>query len=223
MQRLDPLLKTVQVRSVPPEGLVQAYLIHIGDRSDSNFKKILDLKGVRRQDQPQLVELFQAHRASSQTASSLVQQSSLLTPLNLPSSSSSVSANVVASSLASLGTAAALSTPSLQARFDPSTLGSAIMSVAKDGVDQFGGSPSLASSTFATTTPLSAQAITMSNQNTTGIAADSNPAGQNATSTTTTNLHENLRSIGRFFRRDIGAGFGGRFGSSRTNSEDATQ
>jgi hypothetical protein len=51
MGRLDPLLKTLQVRSSPPEALVQAYLIHIGDRSDTNFRKILELKGVRKQDQ----------------------------------------------------------------------------------------------------------------------------------------------------------------------------
>ena len=40
MNRMDPLLKTLQVRASPPEGLVQAYLIHIADRSDTNFRKI---------------------------------------------------------------------------------------------------------------------------------------------------------------------------------------
>ena len=60
MTRIDPLLKTLQVRPSPPEGLVQAYLIHIGDRSDTNFRKILELKGVaRRQDQAHLIELFE--------------------------------------------------------------------------------------------------------------------------------------------------------------------
>lgn len=53
MARLDPLLKTLQVRASPPEGLAQAYLIHIGDKSDTNFRKILELKGVRKVDQPQ--------------------------------------------------------------------------------------------------------------------------------------------------------------------------
>src|SRR5947207_1677528 len=61
MGRLDPLLKTLQVRPSPAEGLVQAYLIHIGDKSEINFKKILELKGVRKLDQPHLVELFQIH------------------------------------------------------------------------------------------------------------------------------------------------------------------
>ncbi|RMY54330.1 hypothetical protein D0863_13668 [Hortaea werneckii] len=65
MARLDMILKTLQVRSVPPEGLVQAYLIHIRDRSEANFRKILELKGiVRKGEQYHLVELFNAHKAS---------------------------------------------------------------------------------------------------------------------------------------------------------------
>ena len=65
MTRIDPLLKTLQVRPSPPEGLVQAYLIHIADRSDANFRKILELKGVRKQDQAHLLELFAIHREST--------------------------------------------------------------------------------------------------------------------------------------------------------------
>ncbi|KAI7094628.1 hypothetical protein KC352_g39387, partial [Hortaea werneckii] len=65
MARLDMILKTLQVRSVPPEGLVQAYLIHIRDRSEANFRKILELKGIARKgEQHHLVELFNAHKAS---------------------------------------------------------------------------------------------------------------------------------------------------------------
>ncbi|KFY80977.1 hypothetical protein V499_00219, partial [Pseudogymnoascus sp. VKM F-103] len=65
LARLDPLLKTLQVRPSPPEALVQAYLIHIHDRSDSNFRKVLDLKGVRRSEIGSLIELFGVHRASA--------------------------------------------------------------------------------------------------------------------------------------------------------------
>ena len=119
MSKIDPLVKTLQVRSSPPEGLVQAYIIHIGDQSDTNFRKVLDLKGVRKQDQPHLVELFQVHRA---THDNLVQSSTLLTPLQIGSSN-----------VGSIGHAATLSTPSLPARFDASTFGSAIMSAARDG------------------------------------------------------------------------------------------
>lgn len=80
MNRMDPLLKTLQVHPSPPEGLVQAYLIHIADRSDTNFKKVLELKGVRKQDQPHLVELFGIHKDGSGNEK-LAANSPLLTPL----------------------------------------------------------------------------------------------------------------------------------------------
>ncbi|KAI9784149.1 MAG: Vacuolar protein sorting-associated protein 53 [Geoglossum umbratile] len=185
MTKIDPLLKTLQVRSSPPEGLVQAYLIHIGDKSDTNFKKILDLKGVRRQDQPHLVELFQAHRASQEN---LPQNSPLLTPLQIQSSH-------IGPSISSLGHG---STPSLQGRFDPSILGSAIMSAARDGVDRLG-TPALTSSNAPS-----------------GTESPSQPS--ETTATTTTNLNENLRNIGKFFRRDMGS-FGGRFGGNKGNED----
>src|ERR1700712_3492397 len=82
MARLGPLLKTLQVRPSPPEGLVQAYLIHIADRSDTNFRKILELKGIRKQEQNLLVDLFNAHCMSPSNAS-LPASSPFLTPLQL--------------------------------------------------------------------------------------------------------------------------------------------
>lgn len=84
MNRLDPLLKTLQVRPSPPEGLVQAYLIHIADRSDTNFKKMLDIKGVRKMDQGHLIELFGIHRDSTPNEK-LVASSPLLGPLMVSS------------------------------------------------------------------------------------------------------------------------------------------
>lgn len=62
LARLDPLLKTLQVRAAPAEALVQAYLIHVADRSEPNFRKVLELKGVRRAEQAHLAELFAVHR-----------------------------------------------------------------------------------------------------------------------------------------------------------------
>ncbi|PHH66993.1 hypothetical protein CDD81_4388 [Ophiocordyceps australis] len=123
MNRMDPLLKTLQVRASPPEGLVQAYLIHIADRSDSNFKKILELKGVRRQDQAYLVELFGVHR-DGMDSEKLVQNSSLLTPLM--SNPSAGSGSGVAS------TAAALSAASATTRFEAASLGEKLLSAARD-------------------------------------------------------------------------------------------
>ena len=65
--KVDPILKTLQVRSSPAEGLVQAYLIHIRDRSEVKFRKILEIKGIIRKDQAHLVELFNAPSLSSKT------------------------------------------------------------------------------------------------------------------------------------------------------------
>lgn len=195
MSKLDPILKTLQVRPSPPEALVQAYLIHIADRSDTNFRKILELKGIRKQDQGHLLELFQAHRASPQNEN-LQQSSPLLTPLNIQSSSTGPIH--LPTSLPSLSnTAASLSTSNLPGRFDPTTFGNAIMTAARDGVDRFG-TPALGTSS-----------------NTPARVMSPPPQGGEGTPITTPgNLNENLRNIGKFFKRDIG-GFGGRFGGGR--------
>lgn len=119
MNRMDPLLKTLQIRQSPPEGLVQGYLIHIGDRSDANFKKILDLKGVRKQDQPHLMELFAIHRDGS-SHGKLVQNSPLLTPLMSPSSGG-------------LGPGGSgIGGVNAGARFDAGSLGEKLLSAARD-------------------------------------------------------------------------------------------
>ncbi|KAF2869481.1 Vps53-like protein [Massariosphaeria phaeospora] len=174
MGKLDPLLKTLQVRPSPPEALVQAYLIHIADKSDTNFRKILDLKGIRKAEQPQLVDLFAAFRASP-NHENLVQNSPLLTPLQIQSAH-------VSSSIGSLGNAASvMTTPSLGGgRFDPTGLGNAIMNAARDGVDRFG-------------SPVPGQT-----------------GAEGAAGEAKANLNENLKSIGKFFKRDVGAfrGFG---------------
>lgn len=191
MSKLDPVLKTLQVRPSPPEALVQAYLIHIADRSDTNFRKILELKGIRKQDQGHLLELFQAHRASPRNEN-LQQSSPLLTPLNIQSSSTGPIH--LPTSLPSLSnTAASLSTSNLPGRFDPTTFGNAIMTAARDGVDRLG-TPALGTPARVMSPP---------------------PQGGEGTPTTAPgNLNENLRNIGKFFKRDIG-GFGGRFGGAR--------
>ncbi|KAI1109144.1 Vps53-like protein [Nemania sp. NC0429] len=185
MTRIDPLLKTLQVRPSPPEGLVQAYLIHIGDRSDANFKKILELKGVRKADQPHLVELFGIHRdaAPSSGGGKLVAQSPLLTPLLNNSNNTA----------AGLNQAAATAAP---ARFDPTSLGEKLLSAARDGVERMG-TPSTVGGGLASGTAPGA-----------GAGAGAAFAAQNAAS-----INENLRNFGKFFRRDIAiSGLGARFG-----------
>ncbi|OAL07635.1 hypothetical protein IQ06DRAFT_208939 [Phaeosphaeriaceae sp. SRC1lsM3a] len=179
MSKIDPLLKTLQVRPSPPEALVQAYLIHIADKSDTNFRKILDLKGIRKTDQAQLVDLFGAFRASP-NHENLVQNSPLLTPLQIQSGH-------IGTGIGSLGNAGSvmstMGTPSLGgARFDPAGLGNMLVNAARDGVDRFG-----------TPTP--------------GVAGGPDGGVGDAAKA---NLNENLKNIGKFFKRDVGSfrGFG---------------
>ena len=175
MARIDPLLKTLQVRPSPPEALVQAYLIHIADKSDTNFRKIMELKGLRKAEQTQLLDLFSAFKASPNHAG-LVDNSPFLTPISLqapPSSTGGLGGNV-SSVMGNMGT------PGLAAgRFDAAGLGNMLVNAARDGVDRFG-------------SPAPGQA---------GAEGDGKA-----------NLNENLKNIGKFFRRDAG-GFRG-FGKS---------
>lgn len=190
MTRIDPLLKTLQVRPSPPEGLVQAYLIHIGDRSDTNFRKILELKGVRKQDQPHLMELFAIHREGSAAPAQLVQQSPLLTPLmaggGLGGAGSSAVGGLGGTGIGGIGigatSAAAAAGVGLQGRFDAASLGEKLLNAARDGVERMG-----------TTGP--------------GVGGVGGVGGQGEKAT----INENLKNIGKFFRRDIG-GLGARFG-----------
>jgi len=210
--KIETLLKTLQVRPSPPEALVQAYLIHIADRNNNNFRKILDLKGIRsRQEQNHLVELFQVHRASDRYASSLQQSNPILAALQGPTATATGS---VSHGLG-LGSAAA----AMPSRFDASMLGSAIMSAAKDGVDRFG-NPSLSnlSAGVAGTTGATSSVSGMTSPSGTSSPAPTSSTLQpnhayTSSESTTGNLNENLKNIGKFFRRDLG-GFGGRFGRS---------
>ena len=195
MGRLSPLLKTLQVRQSPPEALVQAYLIHIADKSDVNFRKILDLKGVRKQDQGHLVELFNAHKSGPRNES-LPQYSAFLTPLVVNTGNTTTTANLASAQL-----------HNLQGRFDPSTFGSAIMTAARDGVDRFG-SPALGGSSAAGSRPVSPP-------------PGSGVHSGDSVNTAAGNVNQNLRNIGKFFKRDLG-GLGGRFGGNRGVEDSGT-
>lgn len=198
--RLDPILKTLQVRSSPPEGLVQAYLIHIRDRSEANFRKMLDMKGVtRKQDQHHLIELFNAHK-SSPANEALQASNPLIASLQLTNQPPAISTTTASLGLAALkDSAVSHSTPSLPARFDPSNFGTALMNAARDAGDRFpsigrdgGASLSAGGLGSRTTSPPAA-----------GVRASLDGDGPGNT------LNENLRNIGRFFKKDGGGGFGG--------------
>ena len=185
--KLDPILKTLQVRSSPPEGLVQAYLIHIRDRSEGNFRKILELKGItKRQEQNQLLELFNVHKATAANES-LPAVNPQISALNLTQAPS----GPVAGLAALKDTAASHSSPSLptlQGRFDPANFGTALMDAARQGVDRFG-SPQFGGV----------------NSTSIGSRTTSPPPADGGSQTS---MNENLKNLGKFFRRD-GASFGG--------------
>ena len=203
--RIEPLLKTLQVRPSPPEALIQAYLIHIADLSDANFRKVLELKGIRaKNEQTGLVDLFQMHKLSERYKASLVEKSPLLTPLIVtpggPATGAAAAPSAALQNLSALGNSAAasLSTANLPAniKFDPSGLGNAIM-------DRLS-SPH------------------MGGIGTPRDGAQSPPAENNLMNNSIfgpgpgpeagVKLNENLKNIGKFFKRDLG-GFGGRFAS----------
>ncbi|KAI9840152.1 MAG: Vacuolar protein sorting-associated protein 53 [Thelocarpon superellum] len=247
MTKMDPLLKTLQVRASPAEGLVQAYLIHVADRKETNFRKVLEIKGIRKPaDQAHLVELFQAHSASSSHEHTLVQSSPLLTPLSLHATSGTYSSNLGGSTNLSGGGAAALANSTAHPRFDPSTIGSALISAARDGVDRFGtasGHPSGGSATphFGANNSASASTSTQvlpgssssasSKYDSSGLPFQNGSTDNTSHDPSTTapvtggtklkgmnmnmnmnmnasaagaSLNDNLRNLGKFFRRDLG-------------------
>ncbi|RMD40064.1 hypothetical protein DV735_g5052, partial [Chaetothyriales sp. CBS 134920] len=221
--RIEPLLKTLQVRPSPAEALVQAYLIHIADLSEANFRKVLELKGVRSKgEQNQMIELFQMHKLSPRYKDSLVEKSPLLTPL-LAASANSVSTAPTAAiqNLSALGSSAAatLSTANLPAnmKFDATNLGSAL-------IDRFSSSPGIATPKEGTQTQhslglpnpiLAIDALT--------AAATGQQQGQGLEAGA--QLNKNLKNIGKFFKRDLGGfgGLGGRFGGKPAESKNSSQ
>lgn len=194
MAKLDPILKTLQVRSSPSEGLVQAYLIHIRDRSEANFRKMLELKGITRKDQVHLVELFNAHKASP-TNENLQNSNPLIAALQLTAQTSATTGGLAALK----DTAVSHSSPSLPARFDPSNFGTVIMNAARDAGDRFG-SPNLGVGSGANTTNVASRTASPP-------AGDAGTNGDAEQDKGATKLNENLKNFGNFFRRDTG-GFG---------------
>lgn len=209
--KVEPLLKTLQVHPQPPEALIQAYLVHIADLSEANFRKILELKGIKnKNEQNRLIELYQMHKLSERYKSTLVEKSPLLTRFTLSAAGAPTGAGAGAGAAAAVqglgnlgaGAAASLSTANLPGnmKFDPRGLGDAIM-------DRFA-SPSLGGvGTPRDGAQSPPNADGGSNNPTISLTGTGAEAGAK--------LNENLKNIGKFFRRDLG-GFGGRFSNSRS-------
>ncbi|CAG8695906.1 34239_t:CDS:2, partial [Racocetra persica] len=51
ISKVETILKTVLTPHDPPEGLVENYILLIADKNISNFQKILDIKGIKKNEQ----------------------------------------------------------------------------------------------------------------------------------------------------------------------------
>ncbi|GAA5817199.1 hypothetical protein MFLAVUS_010742 [Mucor flavus] len=59
ISKAEAILKTVMSPTEPAEGYVENYLLLIGDKHVGNFTRLLDLKGIKKQDQGPLLDMFQ--------------------------------------------------------------------------------------------------------------------------------------------------------------------
>ncbi|KAI5293978.1 Vacuolar protein sorting-associated protein 53, partial [Ascosphaera acerosa] len=218
-QKVDNLLKVIQVRPVPPETLVQAYLLHIADKSEAYFRRVLDIKGIRsKTEQNQLIELFNVHRQASRYATSLQASNSTVAQLANPSTGAGTAAApaAAASALAATAGSASIAHPPAAGLSSSSiaSLGSVIASgVERLGSPVMGMSASLAPSMLTPTSAVfdqtpssvpsgmaSSAEATPGSTSGTGTGAASTGAGAGAEAAAG-NLNANFRSLGKFFRR----------------------
>ncbi|XP_065335075.1 vacuolar protein sorting-associated protein 53 homolog [Cloeon dipterum] len=61
MTRAEMILKVVMSPSDPPAAFVEQYVKLLPQSDTSEFQKVLDMKGLRRQDQAAMLELFRLH------------------------------------------------------------------------------------------------------------------------------------------------------------------
>ena len=228
MGRIEPLLKTLQVKPSPPEALVQAYLIHIADLSDNNFKKVLELKGIKnKSEHGQLLELYQMHKLSPRYQGSLVERSPLLTNMIAGFATSTVAGQTTTSggaatlhNLSALGNSAAasLSTASLPGNInmkfaDAAGLGSALIDRFSSSTPTVGGA---GTPREGTQSPLPPPSLNLPNLTITPAPNTDSPNGDSESEAGSTKLNENLKNIGKFFKRDLSSF--GRFGGSKSAS-----
>ncbi|KIR67392.1 vacuolar-sorting protein 53 long isoform [Cryptococcus bacillisporus CA1873] len=102
--QLETMLKVILAPDDPPEGFVQNYCLLIGDRSFTNFQKILDLKGTPRTDQQRLLDIF----LSVTSTNSELSDTSFLTHIDMdPPASVDISRTVISP----VGSSASLFSP----------------------------------------------------------------------------------------------------------------
>ncbi|KTW27859.1 uncharacterized protein T551_02826 [Pneumocystis jirovecii RU7] len=82
ISRIETILKVLLTQINSSEEFVNNYFIWIGDKNASNFLKILELKGIRKQEQNQLLDIFNIQVSEH---SDLIDSSPLLESLVLSS------------------------------------------------------------------------------------------------------------------------------------------
>ncbi|PWN47993.1 hypothetical protein IE53DRAFT_389841 [Violaceomyces palustris] len=83
--RLETLLKVIMTSDQDAEEMVKGYLNLVGDRSYSNFQKVLDFKGIRKVDQNHFLDTFLSLSADWKDGE--LEDSSFLTSLDMDPSS----------------------------------------------------------------------------------------------------------------------------------------
>ncbi|RCH77753.1 Vacuolar protein sorting-associated protein 53, partial [Rhizopus stolonifer] len=102
--KVEAILKTAMSPIEPAEGYVENYLLLIGDKHVGNFTRLLDLKGIKKQDQNSLIDMFHKRLAYHDN---LVENSRFVPAESLVSMpSSSVTAAIPSSITTSLTTMA---------------------------------------------------------------------------------------------------------------------
>ena len=79
MGKVDIMLQVIMCPDDPPEAFVDLYLVLIPCQSFSDFQKMLDLKGVRRTEQNNLLDLFLAKTSTLKD----LQDTSFLTSIDM--------------------------------------------------------------------------------------------------------------------------------------------
>ena len=109
----------------------------------------------------------------------------------------------------------ALSTANLQAKFDASSLGNALISAARDGVDRLKDQSSSLSGSASGSRAVSPPPLPPGGPGgaggNSGVSELSISGVADSSNITTGNVNQNLRNLGKFFRRDLNS-FSGRFG-----------
>ncbi|KAI7903387.1 Vps53-like protein [Cokeromyces recurvatus] len=95
ISKVEAILKTVMSPTEPSEGYVENYLLLVGDKHVGNFTRLLELKGIRKPDQAQLLNMFDKRIAYHDH---LVENSNILPP-EIVSASATTTSSVLPSSI----------------------------------------------------------------------------------------------------------------------------